>query len=54
MYKSEYNPECKQCHLLFDNDHYHCITNIKGCLATCFYCPKCCSCFKYSRNILYS
>ena len=30
MYKSGYNPENKQCHLLFDNDHYHCITNING------------------------
>jgi hypothetical protein len=29
MYESEYRPDYKECDLLFDNDHYHCITNIK-------------------------
>ena len=34
MYKSEHIEDYKQCYLLFDNDHYHCITNPKGFLAT--------------------
>ena len=47
MYKSKYNEKYKQCWLLFDDDHYHCITNTKGLLATKFFCKKCCSCFNH-------
>ncbi len=32
--------------LLFDNNHYHSITNIKGFLATKYFCHTCCHCFE--------
>ncbi len=51
MYKSEHIEDYKQCYLLFDNDHYHCITNPKGFLATYYYCPKCCSCFSHKTAL---
>jgi hypothetical protein len=47
MYKSQYVVGNKQCYLLFDNNHFHCITNPKAFLATYYYCPKCCSCFHH-------
>ena len=49
MYKSEYNENYKQCYLLFDNNHFHCITNPKAFLATYYYCSKCCSCFHQKK-----
>ena len=51
MYKSEFNADYKQCHLLYDNEHYHCITNARGFLATYYYCPKCCSCFNHKTDL---
>ncbi len=36
--------------LLFDNDHYHSITNIKGFMAAKYFCHTCCHCFEKENS----
>ena len=45
MYKSADRHKEKYW-LLFDNGHYHAITNIKGFLAVDYFCNTCLECFK--------
>ena len=44
MYKSEARRQ-EHYWLLFDNNHYHAITNIKGFLSVEYFCSNCLKCF---------
>jgi len=50
MYKSE-NKNKNQYYFLYDNieEHYDCIINIKGFLATDYYCNNCLRCFQHKN-----
>ena len=45
MYKGSLNNPNKKCWLLFNNDHFDAITNVKGFVAADYFCDKCCGCF---------
>jgi G:T-mismatch repair DNA endonuclease (very short patch repair protein) len=49
MYKAP-NKNKDQHWLLFDNDHYHLITNINGFLAVNHFCNKCFQCFEHKAT----
>ena len=50
MYKSPRREISSQYWLLFDEDHYHSITNIRGFLAADHFCHKCFQCFKHKET----
>ncbi len=49
MYKNTSNRDNTKYWLLFDNGHFHTITNVKRFLATKYFCPTCCHCFEKEK-----
>eukprot|EP00972_Heterocapsa_arctica_P048958 7211848-Heterocapsa_arctica.AAC.1 len=50
MYKSEQGRYHNQYWLLFDNEHYHAISNIEAFLAVRAFCPKCLQGFTHNED----
>ena len=50
MYKSV-DRQKEKYWLLYDNNHYHAITNIKGFLAVKYFCDRCLTCFEHKATI---